>query len=118
MKGEHMGVGRDTGVELSLTNLIVLNNLLLDMLDSILDACEGVDSMIYDAECTCTQDGLDFQSTVIDSLSQELGIRLRVRRHDGQGGRLKRLSPVNGNLVVRWVGCASFEWVVNREVFG
>jgi len=86
MKGEHMGVGRDTGVELSLANLIVLNNLLLDTLDGILDACEGVDSTIYDAECARTQDGLDFQSTFIDGLSEELGSRLGVRRHDGWGG--------------------------------
>ena len=83
MEGEHVGMGRDTGMELPLASLIIL--VALHTFDSILFTGVGVESSVYDAECPLAQNTHEDECAVIDGLSQELGCRLWVR-HGGWGG--------------------------------
>ena len=104
MESEHVGVGRDAGMELPLASLIILVSLLLHTFDGIFYAGLGVEGAVYDAECPRTQHGHNGECTVIDGLSQGLVCRRRVG-HGGWGGCLKQLSPVTGSLVVGRDGC-------------
>ena len=108
MEGEHVGMGRDAGMELPLASLVILVSLPLDTFDGIFHASLGVESAVYDAECPRTQNRHNGECAVIDGLSQGLGCRRRVR-HSGWGGCWKQLSPVTGNLVVWWTGLAVCE---------
>ena len=99
MEGEHVGVRRDTGMELPLAGLMIAVSLLLDTFDGISYPSLGVESAVYDAKGPRTQNGLNPESTVIDGLSEEPGCRRGVRRHDGWGGCLKQLRPVTGSLL-------------------
>ncbi len=50
MEGEHVWVGRDTSMELSLASMIMLGTLLLDALDGVVYAGVGVDSAVDNAK--------------------------------------------------------------------
>ena len=69
MEGEHVGMGRDAGMELPLASLIVLVSFLLDTFDGIFDPGLGVEGAVYNAECPRTQNGHDGECTVVDGLS-------------------------------------------------
>ena len=78
MEGEHVGMGRDTGIKLPLASQIILASP-LNTFDCILYASVGVEGAIYDAELPRTQDSHDDECAVIDDLTQEMGCRLWVR---------------------------------------
>ena len=102
MEGEHVGMGRYTGMKLPLASQIILASP-LNTFDCILYAGVGVEGAIYDAELPRTQNSHDDECAVIDDLTQELGCRLWVRHGWwGLGGCWKQPSPVTGSSVVWW----------------
>ena len=105
MEGEHVGMGRDAGMELPLASLVILVSLPLDTFDGIFYASLGVESAVYDAECPRTQNRHNGECAVIDGLSQGLGCRRRVR-HSGWGGLLKTTKSRYRELsrLVDWFG--------------
>ena len=69
MEGEHVGMGRNASMELSLANLKVLVAVLLDTFNGIIDPGLGIESAVYNAESPHTQNGHDGECTVVDGLS-------------------------------------------------
>ena len=69
MEGEHVGMGRDAGMELPLASLMVLASFLLDTFNGIIDPSLGVESAVDNAECPRTQNGHNGERTVVDGLS-------------------------------------------------
>ena len=69
MEDEHVGMGRNAGMELSLAILKVLVAVLLDTFNGIIDPSLGIESAVYNAECPRTQNGHDGECTVVDGLS-------------------------------------------------
>jgi hypothetical protein len=86
MEGEDVGVGRDTSMELFLATVISLGDLLHDALDGVVHAGMGVDGVVDNAICPCTQDGLNPEGTIIDCLPHGRGCRGGRRSHGCRGG--------------------------------
>ena len=69
MEGEHVGMGRNASMELSLASLKVLVAVLLDTFHGIIDPSLGIEGAVYNAECPRTQNGHDGECTVVGGLS-------------------------------------------------
>ena len=69
MEGEHIGMGRNAGMQLSLASLKVLVAVLRDTFNGIIDPSLGIEGAVYNAESPRTQNGHDGECTVVDGLS-------------------------------------------------